>query len=214
MRDAKNGAGRRYAHITDIICHANVLCVRSPYFRACLGGEWNEAQTKTVEINLENDQAVQDLKLLLKLCYSDSYIKDEDELLDRSTRIRLAFLGNAFEMQECVGECLGSLADDLTPTDALTFLDDVPEELHGHDAMKSVTAKVVEILANRIDERSCPQTSGVIWNGSRKWRSRNLPTKAPGSSMAMILPPPSRTPKLGHCPPADGRSTILHLPAP
>ena len=64
------------------------------------------------------------MKLLLKLCYGGSYIYDGEEILDASTRIRLAFLGNAFEMEECVWECLASLADNLTPTDALTILDD------------------------------------------------------------------------------------------
>jgi hypothetical protein len=98
------------AHTTDIICHAVVLCARSSYFEAALSGEWNEAQTKTVEVELENEQAVQDMKLLIKLCYSGSYTKEDgEELLDRSTRMRLAFLGNAFEMEDCVAECLASL---------------------------------------------------------------------------------------------------------
>jgi len=105
-----------------------------------------------VEILLENEQAVKDMKLLLKLCYSGSYIKDGDELLDRSTRIRLAFWGNAFEMEECVRECLEFLVENMTSTDALTILDDVPRELHGHKAMKSVTAKVVDVLADKIDK--------------------------------------------------------------
>lgn len=80
-------------HKTDISCHAVFLCARSPYFESCLGGEWNEAQTKTVEISLENNQAVHDMKLLLELCYGGSYIYDGEELLDASTRIRPVFLG-------------------------------------------------------------------------------------------------------------------------
>jgi len=68
--------------VTDILCHANVLCARSPYFESCLDGEWSEAQIKTVEIVLANDQAVQNMKLLIKLSYSGSYIYDEEELLD------------------------------------------------------------------------------------------------------------------------------------
>jgi len=122
-----------HARKNDILCHAVVLCARSPYFEASLGGGWNEAQSRTEEIELENEQAVEDMKLLVKLFYSGSYTKEDgEELLDRSTRMRLAFLGNAFEMEDCVPECLVSLVVDLTLTSALTILDDVPEELHGH----------------------------------------------------------------------------------
>ena len=137
---------------TDILCHAIVLCACSPYFESSLGGEWNEAQTKTVEVVLENDQAVEDMKLLIKLCYSGSYTNDGEKLIDRTTRMRLAFLGNAFEIKSCVWECLRSPIDDLNPTNALTTLDDVPEELRGHEAMARVTVKIIEILAVMIDE--------------------------------------------------------------
>lgn len=79
--------------MTDVWCHANVLCACSPYFEAALSGGWNEAQTKTIEVALQNEQAVQDMKMLIKLCYFDSYIRDAGELLDRDMRIRLAFFG-------------------------------------------------------------------------------------------------------------------------
>lgn len=114
-------------------------------------GEWAESQTKTVEVTLESEQAVEDLKLLIKLCYSGSYTKEGGGLLDRSTRMRLAFLGNAREMQDCVSECLGSLADDLTPANVLTGLDDVSEELRGHEMMADVIKKIVEFLADMLD---------------------------------------------------------------
>ncbi len=78
-----------------------MLCACSPYFESSLAGEWAESQTKTVEVTLESEQAVEDLKLLIKLCYSGSYTKEGGKLLDRTTRMRLAFLGNAFEMQDC-----------------------------------------------------------------------------------------------------------------
>lgn len=62
-------------------------------------------------------------------------------------------------------ECLGSLTDCLTPTDALTLLDDVPEMLRGHEAMAGVTARVIEVLADEIDTGSysptAPQTQTI-----------------------------------------------------
>jgi len=64
------------ARTTDILCHRNVLSARSPYFEAALSGGWNEVQTKMAEVVLEKEQAVQDMKLLIMLCYSGSYTKD------------------------------------------------------------------------------------------------------------------------------------------
>ena len=101
------------------------------------------------------------MKLLLKLCYGGSYIYDEEELLDASTRIRLAFLGSAFEMEECVWECLSSLADNLAFSDALTILNDVPKELCDHEAMTVVVAKVVDVITNMLNSSifSDPRTA-------------------------------------------------------
>ena len=67
-----------------------------PIFASSLSGAWNEAQTKTVEVVLEDDQAVQDMKLLVKLCYSGSYTKNGEELLDRSTRVGMSYLFDAW----------------------------------------------------------------------------------------------------------------------
>ena len=51
-------------------------------------------------------------------------------------------------MHECVYECVASLADDLTPAEALTLLDEVPEEVRGHEAMTRVKMKVSTVLAD------------------------------------------------------------------
>ena len=55
-------------------------------------------------------------------------------------------------MQECVWECLESLKEGLTLTDAVTVLQEVPEELRGHEAMAGVTEKVVAILSKALNE--------------------------------------------------------------
>ena len=50
---------------------------------------------------------------------------------------------------------------DLTPINALTILDDVPEELRGHETMKGVTAKVIEVLTGSLNTmtQSYPPTA-------------------------------------------------------
>lgn len=69
-----------------------------------------------------------------------------------------SFLGSAFEcptIKTFLSKSVVSgksahytVADNMTPTDALTILDDVPKELRGHVAMTGVAAKAVEVLAN------------------------------------------------------------------
>jgi len=89
-------------------------------------------------------------------------------------RIRLAFLGSAFEMQECVWECLASLADNLTSTDALTILDDVPRELCGHEAMTGVVAKVVVVLANMLSNFISPDPPTAIERDLKRQAAKAL----------------------------------------
>lgn len=72
--------------------------------------------------------------------------------------MRLAFLGNAFEMQDCVWECLRSVVDDLNSTNVLSALDDVPEELRGHQAMARVTTEIVETLSRMLVVTSYPDS--------------------------------------------------------
>lgn len=100
QEDSEGGAGR----IVDIPYHSVVLTARSAYFNSSLGGEWVENQKKIVEIALEDQQAVDDLRLLLKLNYSSSCINDNGCAIDKPTRLRLIFLANAFEFKEAVKE--------------------------------------------------------------------------------------------------------------
>jgi hypothetical protein len=131
----------------DIPCHAVVLCSNSAYFRSALEGQYTEAQNKVVELTLVDQQAVNDLRLLLKLNYTGKYTKDEEVSLDRNTRMRLAFLGNALEFVDCVEQCLMSLGEGLNGRIALTVLNDIPEELKDHTIVKNVLKeKVIDIL--------------------------------------------------------------------
>ena len=76
---------------------------------------------------LADAKAVDDLKLLIERSYGLSYVQDGDARLSISTRLRLAFLGNAFEFAECVQECLQSLSEeDLTIEDTFSLLDEMP----------------------------------------------------------------------------------------
>lgn len=59
-----------------------------------------------MEISLQDLEAVDDLRLLIKLSCGASYVQDGDVRLSRSTRLRLAFLANAFELWNvCKSAC-------------------------------------------------------------------------------------------------------------
>lgn len=139
--------------IIDIRCHSIVLAARSPYFKAALDRGWVEARDKVVQLALANGQSVEDLKLLFKLSYGATYIKEDGVLIDKATRMRLAFLANALEFGDCIDECIASLSDKLTLEDALTCLEkDVPEELREHPAVVKLSAKVVDILLRAVGD--------------------------------------------------------------
>lgn len=138
----------------DIPCHRVVLSSRSPYFRSAWACQYEEAKKKIVAIVLEDNQMVQDLRLLLKLNYTDSYVKDDEGvLLEKDTRLRLALLGYAFEFRDCVEEYIASLGEGLTMEDAMTLSDNIPEELHANNSVKNVlNAKIIEALTKGITE--------------------------------------------------------------
>ena len=94
-RGAANGC-------TYIKAHSVVLCSQSAYFDKCMEGEWTEAAEVRVEVTVPDEQAGEDLKLLIKLSYSDSYIHDESELLPLETRLRLGVLADGFEFVAAV----------------------------------------------------------------------------------------------------------------
>lgn len=50
-------------------------------------------------------------------------------------------------------ECIASVGEELTTKEAMTLLDDIPEELHAHDLVKNVLkCKIVKALAVGITE--------------------------------------------------------------
>lgn len=129
----------RQERIIKIPCYFPILNSRSRYLKAALRNAHVENQQKTVDIVLADDQAVEDLKLLIKLSCSLSYVEDSGVRLSNSTRLRLAFMANAFEFVDCVQECLQSLSEEkLTLEDASSLLDEMPEELWEHEAEEGV----------------------------------------------------------------------------
>jgi hypothetical protein len=101
------GAADRY---TKISAHAVVLCAQSAYFDKCLGGDWAESEERVVKLTVENDQELEDLRLLIMLSYSDSYIHGDDgALLPLDTRVRLGVLADAHEFVGALGQVVESM---------------------------------------------------------------------------------------------------------
>lgn len=138
--------GKQDEEIITIPCHAAILCSRSPYFDACLGAGYLEGQIKVVEISLEDNGAVDDLKLLVKQSYGASYIIDEEtgQQLEKETRLRLLLLANAFELHGCLMQCMESLGEGIGFEEALDLLDELPEELGAHEEMTKLKVNVIE----------------------------------------------------------------------
>lgn len=105
-----------------------------------------------VELELSDDEAIDDMRLLLRLTYGPTYTSDAGVLLDLSTRLRLAVLGNALEFVDCVEECLRSVVTNLTFIEALTCLDEIPEELRPHAAIAGLPTAVIRVIVSKVEK--------------------------------------------------------------
>ena len=94
----------------------------------------------------------QDFHLLIKLSYAPSYITDGDEPLDRATLIRLASLANAYEFHDAVKECLTAAGDGLSFQEAITCINDLPENLKGTNTADGLIEKVVGALVKGLND--------------------------------------------------------------
>lgn len=56
--------------------------------------------------------------------------------------MRLLMLARAFEMDDCVKECLESLGAGLTLEEVINCLDEIPEEVHEHEGMEELLLQV------------------------------------------------------------------------
>ena len=97
---------------------------------------------------------LEDFRLLIKLSYASSYIKDGDMPLDRATLIRLASLANAYEFHDTVNECLSAAGEGLSFEEAITCINDLPENLKGTDAAKGLMIKALQALVKGLNDPS------------------------------------------------------------
>jgi hypothetical protein len=100
-----------------------------------LGGDWAGSEQRCMEVSVPNEQTVEDMRLPIKLSYSDSYAHDEGRLLLLDTRLRLGVLADGFEFAEALEQVVKSLA------------------LENHPGMAAVRRKAVGLLTKGIKER-------------------------------------------------------------
>lgn len=119
--------------------------MRSPYFKKALAGEWAEEVERRVELMVANEQELEELKLLIKLSYTDSYAHDGGELLPFDTRIRLAARADSYEFVGAVNQIIKSLPHNATLEEALTLINDLPLALHqdSYPSLAPVLARAV-----------------------------------------------------------------------
>jgi hypothetical protein len=106
-----------------------------------------------VELAVEDEQAVEDLKLLIKLSYSTSFTHDGGQLLPFDTRLRLAARADSLEFVEAVDQVVPSLALGLDFEKATTCLAAVPAALEEHPGMEAVRKQMAALLIKGIEER-------------------------------------------------------------
>ena len=137
---------------TDIKAHSVVLSARSDYVEACLRGEWAEAAERRVELTVPDEQALEDLRLLIKLSYSASYTYEGEQLLPLATRLQLAVRADAPEFVQAVEAVVESLAEGFDFEAAQALMDDLPPVVEAHPGMAAVRREIVAVLVEGIEE--------------------------------------------------------------
>lgn len=150
--------------------HSAVLCSRSEYFNACLSGAWAEAAERRVEVTVEDEQAVEDLRLLVKLSYTYSYASLDRRLLPLDQRLRLALLVDRFAFEGAVAQVVESLPEKLDLEGTVALLQNLPPQLEQHPAMAESMAKIIAALPQLIEKRE---------QGARLERLSSLPIDVP-----------------------------------
>ena len=141
------GGGNAY---TDIKAHSVVLSASSAYFDRALSGEWTEAAKRRVELTVDDEEELEDLKLLIKLSYTDSFNRVKGELLPFQTRVRLAVRAGALEFVEAVDRIVASLPRGLDMEGALLCMENegrLPPTLEAHAGMSALQEEVDKVLA-------------------------------------------------------------------
>ena len=148
VEEEKTATVEDAAQATDIKAHALVLRTLSPYFDRALSGEWAEATERRVELTVDNEQELEDLRLLIELSYSDSYTHNEfGELLPIETRLRLAVRADGLEFVGAVDQIVASLAERLDVEGAFKCIHELPSTIKQHAGMVAVWDKAAELLA-------------------------------------------------------------------
>lgn len=102
---------------------------------------------------LDSEQQLEDVKLLIKPCYTDSYTHDGGQLLPLETRLWLALRADALAFVEAVEQVVDSLPVGLDFAGALKCATDLPPALESHPRIGSARRGMVEVLAKGIEAR-------------------------------------------------------------
>lgn len=162
--------------------HGAVLASRSPYFLRALTS-FRESTDKTIVLRLKDEEAVQDMKLLLKLTYTASYVKDNGRPLDKLQLLRLLRLADANEMTDCVVECAVALCPVADYDEAVQICQAIPDSVLSHRGLEPLLKDGGDVIAKALPPASTLWTPGIASSELHKgWvlaeKVRTLPVLA------------------------------------
>ena len=112
----KRGSGKkeiaqplaRSTATVDICCHSLILSSCSNKLRESLIVAQGPRPPIVVELEVQNEQELEDLRLCVKPCYGATFTHDEGRKLVKATRTRLALLAARHDIQieSCDDECI------------------------------------------------------------------------------------------------------------
>jgi hypothetical protein len=83
--------------------HGTVLMQRSAYFERALKGAFQEGRDKTITLIFDDEEALEDLQILIRLAYQPTYSQGlRAQNVDKYQTLRMLVLANGYEMMTCV----------------------------------------------------------------------------------------------------------------
>lgn len=128
---------------------------RSAYFERALKGPFQEGRDKTITLMFDDEEALEDMQLLVRLAYQLTYSHGL-RTVDKYQTLRMLVLANGYEMMTCALAVTGNVAAGKfgnrvsSHHEALDVFKAIPESLLEREELSNLVKKAGSMLAEEL----------------------------------------------------------------